>query len=311
MTNKTSKQVLVFAAAMVTGLAGCGGGGNEGPTESYGSMSLGISDGPIHHAQKVCITFTEIEVKPVNGPPVLITLDVIEKINLLEFQGTSSVQVLTDERLLAGRYDWMRLGVDALQGSNGGAGDTGNDFCDGEASYIVMDDGGTYNIYVPSGDDNGLKLFGGYTVPANDQVSLTAEFDLGKSLTVPPGQSPDVLIRPTIKLVDNNEVGTLIGQVDNGLAEAPGCEPSVYVFNNGATPDAIENSVATGIVESMDMPDGSVEWHYEIGFLLARNYEAAFTCNGTDFVPVNGKPAAISAGGTSTVVFLESDAPAP
>jgi len=315
MTNKQSKQVLGLAAVTALTIAGGGGGGGDGFSETYGSLSLGISDGPIHGATKVCITFDEIELKPADGPSTLLVLDEPEKINLLKFQGANAMPILTNEHLPAGNYNWMRLGIDAVRGSNGGAGDTGGDACDGEASYIVMEDGNVFNLYVPSGANTGLKLQGGYTVPVNDAVSLTAEFDLGKSITAPPGQAPDVKLRPTIKLVNNNEVGTLTGQVANELAEAESCEPSVYVFDDGVTPNAIEDDVddpddpvATAIVESQEQPDGSVQWHYSIGFLLALDYEAAFTCDGESFEPVEGKPAPISAGQVTTVDFAAPSA---
>ena len=312
-TNKQHKILIGITAISALTLAGCGGGSGGSSTDAFGFLSLGISDGPIHSAEKVCVTFTDIELKPADGSSTLIELSEPETINLLDFQGANAMPILTNEQLPAGHYNWMRLGVDAVQGSNGGAGDTGGDTCDGEASYIVMDDGSVHNLYVPSGENSGLKLHGGYTVPANDTVNLTAEFDLGKSITAPPGQAPDVKLRPTIKLVNNNEVGTLTGQVANVLTEAESCEPSVYVFNDGVTPNGIEDDVdddpvATAIVEPQDQGDGSVQWHYSIGFLLTGDYEAAFTCDGGTFEPADGKPAMIVVGEVTTVNF---DAPAP
>ena len=316
---KTSNRTigLGFATMAAVAMAGCGGGGGgDSAAETFGFLSLGISDGPIHDAQKVCVTFTEIELKQMGGPSTTLMLSSPEKINLLEFQGTNAMPILSSERLPAGQYQWMRLGVDAVRGSNGGAGDTGDAaVCDGDASYIVMNDNSVHNLYVPSGANTGLKLHGGYTVPVNDQVSLTAEFDLGKSITAPPGQSPDVMLRPTIKLVNNNEVGILTGRVANVLAEVEACQPSVYVFNDGVPPNGIEDDVvdpddpvATAIVEAQDQLDGTVEWHYTIGFLLAGDYEAAFTCDGVEFEPADGNPAPILAGEVAIVDFA---APAP
>jgi len=60
----------------------------------------------------------------------------------------------------------MRLGVDAVLGSNGGLGDTGPTDCNAQGSYIVMKDDSIHNLYVPSGAQSGLKLVGGFTVPA-------------------------------------------------------------------------------------------------------------------------------------------------
>jgi len=312
------KWIYTLVTTAAVSLAGCGGGGgDDGFSDTYGFLSLGISDAPIHDAVKVCVTFTDIELKPMDGPSTLLKLENPEKINLLNFQGAKAMPILSNEQLPAGRYEWMRLGVDAVRGSNGGVGDTGDpNVCDGDASYIVMTDGDArYNLYVPSGENSGLKLHGGYTVPVNDQVSLTAEFDLGKSITAPPGQAPDVKLRPTIKLVNNNEVGTLTGQVANDLAEAEACEPSVYVFNDDVTPNGIEDDVddaddpiATAIVEAQEQPDSTVQWHYTVGFLLAGDYEAAFTCDGATFEPADGKPALIVVNEIETVDF---EAPVP
>ena len=116
-------------------------------------------------------------------------------------------------------------------------------------------------------------------------------------------------------MVNNNEVGTLTGQVANELAEAESCEPSVYVFDDGIVPNAIEDDVedaddpvATAIVAAQDQADGSVHWHYTIGFLLVGDYESAFTCDGETFEPADGSPASIAAGQVTTVDFA---APAP
>ena len=48
---------------------------------------------------------------------------------------------------------------------------------------------------------------------------------------------------------------------------------------------------------------------YEIGFLLAGNYEVAYTCNGTDFIPATGIPAEIFVGEVTTVDFLVEGPP--
>lgn len=315
---KINKWTYGLATAAVVSLAACGGGstGTNSSADTFGFLSLGISDGPVHDAKKVCVTFTDVELKMMDGAPTLLTLADPEKIDLLKFQGANAMPILTNEQLPAGQYEWMRLGVDAVRGSNGGVGDTGDpDVCDGDASYIVMNDDSIYNLYVPGGENTGLKLHGGYTVPANDQIHLTAEFDLGKSITAPPGRAPDVKLRPTIKLVNNNDVGTLTGQVANELADADACKPSVFLFNDGIPPNGIEDDVidpddpvATAIVEAQDQADGTVQWHYTIGFLLAGEYEAAFTCDGAEFEPPEGKPASIV---TGEVAIVDFEAPAP
>ncbi|MDH5583552.1 MAG: DUF4382 domain-containing protein [Gammaproteobacteria bacterium] len=302
---------LAVIAALV---AACGGSGSD-KTATTGFLSLGVSDSPIHSADKVCITFNEIELKSASETTV-ITLDPPRKVNLLSFQGANAAPLLIDEEVTAGDYQWMRLGVDAVRGTNGGIGDTGGDGCDGEASYIVMEDSSVYNLYVPSGANTGLKLVSGFTVPANGSPDFTAEFDLARSITAPPGLSPDVVLKPVIRLVNNVEVGTLTGVVATELATAEACEPSVYVFDDGVTPNPIgidddpgstetdpNDTVATAMVNEQMNNDGSVEWNYTIGFMLPGNYEAAFTCDGETFEPADGKPALIEVNGTAEVNF--------
>jgi len=323
MNIKFTQTAVGILAASVAVLAGCGGSGS-GSEEAgtTGFLSLGVSDGPVHDADKVCITFNEVEVKG-SGDSTVITLDPPQKINLLDFQGDNAMPILTQEELEAGDYEWMRLGVDAVRDGNGGDGETYGEECDGAGSYLVMKDSTeTYNLYVPSGENTGLKLVGGFTVPANDTTYLTAEFDIAKSITAPPGQSPDMILRPTIRLVNNVDVGTLTGLVESSDESEPvpvfpeDCDPSVYVFNDGVPPNPIgidddpesteidpNDPIATAMVSERTNDDGSVQWDYTVGFLLAGDYEAAFTCGDGEFVPVDGKEAAIFVNEVTTVSF--------
>lgn len=309
MNKRWTQHGLVVIAAGLLPLAGCGGGGS-GTGDDTGFLSLSVSDGPIHDAKKVCITFDEIEFKGAEGAPFVVELDPAEKVNLLDFQGANAAPLLFNEELPAGNYEWLRLGVDAVMGSNGGAGDTGSELCDGDGSYIVMNDESVFNLFVPSGAETGLKLVSGFTVPVNGSADFTAEFDLMKSMTAPPGLDPDVILKPAIRLVNNVDVGTLTGKVAAELATAEACEPSVYVFDDGVTPNAIddpaepEDPVATALVEELvDDTSGMTEHHYTVGFLLAGDYEVAFTCDGDTFEPAEGKSATITEQAVTTVDF--------
>lgn len=309
MTSMRIKCVFALMVTTLLPLAGCGSSGSS-EDDSTGMLSLGISDGPIHDARKVCITFDEIEFKG-EGAPFVVSLDPAEKVNLLDFQGNNAAPILYREELPAGNYQWMRLGIDAVTSSNGGIGDTGGDACDGEASYIVMSDGGVYNLYVPSGAETGLKLVSGFTVPANGSADFTAEFDLMQSITAPPGMLPDVVLRPTIRLVNNVEVGTLTGEVAGELVTTGTCTPSVYVFDDGVTPNAFddgdvadpEGPVSTAMVNEETNDEAISVYSYTVGFLLAGEYEVAFTCDGETFEPAIGKGATIAAQELTTVDF--------
>jgi hypothetical protein len=106
-------------------------------------------------------------------------------------------------------------------------------------------------------------------------------------------------------------VGSLSGEVATELAEAASCTagfvPAVYVFEEGVTPNTTDTPVATGPV-TLDMTTNV--YGYLIEDLLAVTYSAAFTCTGTDFVPVAGKEAVITIGEDTPLDFVAADAPA-
>ena len=317
MTQLTTKFIVALSSVALLGLASCGGTGS-GSGDNTGVISLSVSDGPVHDANKVCVAFNEIEFKSA-GDSIIVPLDPVETVNLLLVQGANAAPLLFNYELPAGDYQWMRLGVIANLGDNGGADDVdlaGMD-CVGDKSYLVMNSGSSlHNLYVPSGAQSGLKLVSGFTVPVNGSADFTAEFDLMKSVTAPNGLQPDVVLRPTIRLVNNVEVGTLTGEVAGELATAvdpeteAACDASVYVFDDDVMPNAIEDGVvdeldpvATAMVNEQTDAEGQVSYHYTVGYLLEGNYEVAFTCDGTTFEPVDGYPAEIFADELTTVDF--------
>ncbi len=311
----------VFAAAALAGCGGSGGAPTEQPQPDTGFLNLSISDAPIKDATKVCIRFDGVELKHAGSDDrEVIDFDQPEVVNLIAVQGANSQPIMVGEELPAGEYEWIRLKVQAERGLGGGADDPDLDgeLCDEntENSYLVRSGTDLYNLFVPSGSQRGLQLIKDIVIPVNRSAEYTAEWDLGKSFIAPPGLDPDALMKPVVKLVANNEVGTLVGQVADVLVEAESCAedfaPSVYVFDDGVTPNPIDDpiadddAVATGLVQ---YDDDQMQWRYSIGFLLAGNYEAAFTCNGSDFIPLDGKPAEIFVDQVTVVDFLAEDAP--
>ena len=318
-------------------LAGCGGSGDpdvvnadtsvvgDGSTQANtGFLTLSVSDAPIRDASKVCVRFDGVELKHAEGDDKeVITFEDPVVINLLSYQGSDSHPIVTNAEVPAGEYKWIRLLVQADRDLNGGAndGDPSGEDCDAatENSYLVRKSGGVYNLFIPSGSQRGLQLIKDIIIPVNRVGEYTAEWDLGKSFNGPPGQMPDVMMKPVVKLVANNEVGTLDGQVADELISWGECDadfpPSVYVFDQGVTPNpfddpfADDDAIATGLVEQQMLDDGSMPWLYSIGFLLTGNYEAAYTCNGELFAPLAGKSAEILLDQTTTVDFVLADAP--
>jgi len=317
-----------LAAVTAIALAGCG---SSGTGEQTGILNLSVSDGGIEDAAKVCIKFDGVELKKADEEaPISIDLNAPVIVNLLANQGANS-QPITNEQVPAGNYQWIRLMVDANRGNDSGSADsdlTTDECLADDGSYLITEKGMLYSLFIPSGGQSGLKLIKDITIPVNASANYTAEWDLGKSFIAPPGLTPDAIMKPVVKLVSNNEVGTLVGQVADALVESETCDaefaPKVYVFNDGIPPNPIDyppedpdaifepdpnDPVATGLVEQQEQDDGSMQYRYSIGFLLALDYEVAFTCDGLTFIPEAGKEATVGVGAVEEVNFNTDDLP--
>ncbi len=328
ITNRSRFGLLVVAAITLTS---CSGSGSDPIEESMGVFNLSVSDSGIEDAAKVCIKFDGVQLKKTDeGAPIAIDFTAPEIVNLLANQGANS-QPITSTQVPAGNYEWIRLMVDANRGNDAGSADT--DQADPECladdgSYLLTETGLLYSLFIPSGDQTGLKLIKDITIPVNSSGNYTAEWDLGKSFIAPPGLAPDAIMKPVVKLVANNEVGTLLGRVADELVEADDCDvefaPKVYVFDDGIAPNPIDyppedpeapfepdpnDPVATGLVEQQEQDDGSMQYRYSVGFLLAGEYEVAFTCDGQTFIPEAGKEATIAIGEVKEINFDLDDLP--
>ncbi len=289
MTNRRLMTLIFATIGGMTTLAGCSGGsgGSSGSEPATGLLSLGVSDAPVQDARQVCIEFSEAEFKKAGSDNQIIVFDPPAKIDLLAFQGMNAAALLTDESLEAGEYQWVRLAANAAQGANGGAGAGMNDTeCVGEGSYIVTEDGGVHGLYIPSSAQSGLKLNRGFTLPVGGHVDFVAEFDLMKSIHAPRGLDPDYIMRPTIRLLDRSESGSIAGEVSVALATQADCMPAVYLYNAGEAPDDNEDD---GEMDSIDpIASAMVEMHndgrylYEIGPLSTGVYDVAFSCDADD-----------------------------
>ena len=326
MKIREGRAIASMMAVSVLLLGGCGGSSSE---DGKGVLNLSISDSPIKDAAKVCVKFDGVQLKKADtDSPFDIDFADPVVINLLANQGAVS-ETLVSTEVEAGNYQWIRLKVDAVRGSNAGTADPTptdpacNDTESG--SYLVTDGGSVFNLWVPSGDQTGLKLIKDITVPANSSGNYTAEWDLGRSFVGPPGLGTgEAIMKPVVKLVANNEVGTLNGTVADALitpdpADPAICDteagfgPTIYVFDdNGVIDDPVNGDdgsiepVATGLV-GQDMQ--GMPYTYEVGFLLTGNYEVAYTCNGENFIPASGKRVSITEGGVEEVNFSTEDLP--
>jgi hypothetical protein len=273
--------VWTFVVSMILfALAGCSGGG--GSSNDSGRMSLSVTDAPVDDASSVVVQFSGVAFKR-EGEAAEVVQNLSpspRQLNLLEYQEGRAALLLDGVTMPAGRYEWVRLIVDTQQSVRD--------------SYIVLTTGEECELRVPSGAESGLKLNRGFTLPADGSVALTIDFDLRKSIHAPPGQqgmaeecTQGYLMRPTLRIVDNANVGAISGTIDSTLV-TEGCLPKVYVFSGGdVTPDDLEEST-TGtdvdplLVTSVDVQNGATSYTYRAAFLPPASYTVAFTCDDDD-----------------------------
>jgi len=261
---------VAIAAACTALIVGCGdGGGGATSAQATGRLTLGITDAPVDGATAVVVKFTAIELKPENGDAISISLNPAPSIDLLDLAGGSSRELLSDREVPAGHYQWVRLLVEAQQNT--------------PSSYIDLADGQRFPLYVPSGSETGLKLIRGFTVAAGSVSDFTIDFDLRKSVIAPPGQAPNYMLKPVLRIVDNLRVGSLQGTVATALVPT-GCTPQVYVFTGaGVVPDDLDIAAAPDVDPLVSAPvtldTASGEYRFRVAFLEAGAYTAAFTCD--------------------------------
>lgn len=278
----------IAASALTTLLlTGCGGDGGSAQANSS-TLHLNLIDGPISSATKVWVQFSGVEVKPVSGDAQTFNFSPAKGFDLLTLQKGNAATLLGDTSVAAGEYEWIRLILDSTAGS----------------SYIV-DGTGQHTLQIPSGAETGLKLVRGFTMPAGGRADFTVDFVLDKSIIAPPGQSPNYMMKPVLRITDNLQVGTISGAfAANTLSGIPACAgkaPTVYLYQGASVvPDDIYNPLNGGTdtaptVDPLVTAQAALsagQYSYTIAFVPVGSYTVAFTCDNDDpAVDENAPPA--------------------
>lgn len=309
MSIKHTTRFLGFLAACGLGLlsSGCGGGGGSAST---GSLSLGVTDSPVREDVAVCIHFTSITLHHSDGEQIQIPFDSStyydptdrcsnnvdptlgdasnNAVALDALQGVLHVQLMDSQQVKAGAYNWIRLDVDPAH------------------SYVMDAQGQQAILICPScgSGQSGLKLNQGITVPAGGDASFMIDIDLAKSLNK--GPSGDYRLRPTLRLVDMTETGTISGSVNSTLIPGmisdtdTGCR--VYVYSgHDVVPDDIHDGDNVLTTARVLYDAVSTSYQYVAAWLPTNSstdptpYTVALTCDADDpDVDENNDPSNLS-----------------
>lgn len=265
--ENNSKIKLFSLLALCTAISAC----DSSSSSNTGTLSLNVTDAPIDSAAKVVVSFSGVTIKPEDGPAYDIDFKdendeiVVKSIDLLTQQGADSEPLLVNETLDAGHYNWLRLKVISSDSSLD--------------SYIELDGGEQHPLYVPSGDQNGLKLNQGFDITDGGSPTFTIDFDLRKSVVAPGNNSQAYKLKPTLRIVNNENVGHITGQVLDNVINHVDCAArdayAVYAFSGeNVQPDDVDgidpDPVSTALL--------SDTYEYTLGFLEEGSYTLAFTC---------------------------------
>ncbi len=232
-----------------------------------GSLKLYITDSPIDSdgITGVFITVTGIHYHTSeNGWEVFTDYEGPQTFNLLDLQRGES-ELLGSFDLEAGTYTQIRFFLDAPVRGGGPPSSPG--------SYLEFEDGSVQNLFVPSGAQTGYKAVGAFTVPMNGTVEVTADFDVRKSV-VKAGASGKYILKPTIRLLVNDQAGQIAGEVTNIPEES---EIVIYAYNSEAYEEseadnpADEEEVRFPNAVSSDMVDE--EGVFYLAYLAPGSYD--------------------------------------
>ncbi len=261
---------LAIMASTAVGLAGCFSGSSS--SESTGSLSLDVTDAPVDSLDKVQVSFTGVTLKPRDGDRVEIELEDEITVDMLELQEGNAANLFSDEEVPAGEYNWILLELNQ------------------DNMFVVESDtGGEVDLRVPSGDQQGLRLVSGFTVPQGGEANFTIDFDLRAAITDPQGQ--DVyFLRPALRLVDNTEVGAIAGTVfpeliSDACADESGQEyaGAVYVYEGmGVEPFDYSDEQSPLMSAAVNYDEDADEHNYRAAFLAEGDYTIAYTCDSDD-----------------------------
>lgn len=298
--NRSKIPAGLFLVALVLSTAGCNGSG--GASGSTGTLGLAVADTPVDNATKVTVAFTGVELQGSAGSTTTFNFSSPKKIDLMSTQNGNDATLLSGKTVDAGDYQWIRLVVDP------------------SGSSITLKDGSVHALTIPSGSQSGLKLVSGFTVAAGSQANFTIDFDLRRAVTLANGGTGAYILKPALRLINNQQVGTVSGSASNTLTVGSKpvsdaqCGPAVYVYS-GANVTPVDfnptSSVQPLTTASLSLNASTGNYDYSAAFLAPGDYTLAVTCAANDnlgsvdsnVVFSAAKNATVTAGSTTTVDF--------
>ena len=210
--NLTAGTAVLGLAALV----GCGG--SSGSSSANGAMNVHLVDGPISGYQQVNVNIQSVEIN--NGGNWITLASPNKTYNLLSLTGGVSEMLASGATLPAGHYSQMRLIL-------------------GSGNSVVLSDGTTQTLTVPSGLQTGIKLVVSFDVAAGTTADVWIDFDAAHSIqVVQAGASGMYMLRPTVWAYDKTVTGSISGTLTDSATAKPLGDATVYAETLDASGNA-------------------------------------------------------------------------
>jgi len=242
-----------------------------------GTLELYLTDAPIdaENVTGVYITINEIQYHVGEQWITCEEFEGPQKYDLLELTG-GNFTLLGDLTLPAGHYNQIRFMLDIPEIGPPPA---------SLGCYIEFADNSTEPLFVPSGNETGYKAIGQFEVTVNGTVAVTADFDVRKAVVV----ADFYILKPTIRLVVNNEAGRISGSIANNSTYT---DIIVFAYADGTWADTEDNEPvypASRFPNAVNSGKMCEEGDYRVPFLAAGTYDLVVAgYNGADFGEVLG-----------------------
>ena len=211
---------------------------NNDANSDYGRLTVQLTDAPFPHdlVVEANVTIFKVDVRykgnlqlgeqaidsadttieTDQGKPFVVLMENEVQVNLLEL--TNGVtKTLVDTDVPVGTYDLIRVYVKGIN--------------------VVLTNGMTYDLTIPSGSQTGIKIFikPGLAVSGGLSSDLLLDFDVSKSF-VAKGEEQNITgfnFKPVIKASNLSTAGTLIGSItaveQDSIISIEGAQVAVFV----------------------------------------------------------------------------------
>lgn len=267
-----------------------------------GTVSLSLTDAPIADSaavEGVYVTITGIAYNLNDDWIIDENFGEPKKFNLLELTN-GEVAPLSTISIDSGHVSQIRFLLDAeLDGAEAPKSSGGTSGC-----YIVIDPDGSadgaedvndniYSLKVPSKEQ---RFTGAFDIPQNGTVEITADFDVRKSVTKR-GTKDEYILKPTIRLIVNNQAGTISGNFED--SDDSFDSYSIFAYTDGdyniateyddvkaaleANPDSTDEIFFSNAISSAQVKDdGDGSFSYVLPFLASGTYDLVVVGIDTD-----------------------------